>query len=88
MKESDQRFTPQDVLDVVREFAPIMLDPCTTEANPVGAALHFTAQDDGLGTEWLEVINGNGPLDGVAFGERQGRFSRVFSPHAYVQVLR
>jgi len=29
--------TPDDVLDVVRQVAPIALDPCTTPDNPTGA---------------------------------------------------
>lgn len=46
--ETDERFTPEHVLEVVRQFAPIYLDPCTTPENPVGAENFFTAEDDGL----------------------------------------
>lgn len=159
MPESDIRFTPQHVLDVVRAFDRIALDPCTTPDNPVGADRFYTEADDGL-NQWWQVR----PAPGIAFlnppysrgqllrwadrvavawagvegvesimlvpadtsteatqfmldhanavafwdkricfagtagakfanaffywGERQGRFKRVFSPHAHVLVLR
>jgi hypothetical protein len=160
-KESDERFTPQPVLDVVREFAPIALDPCTTSANPTRAAQFLTAREDGLATPWRDMfaVDGEGLVfwncpysrgqvsawalkairewsqddvesiglviadmstaasqllleraNAVAFwrkricfagdqgakfanaffyfGDRQGRFKRVFEPHAAVLVLR
>lgn len=37
--DTDQRFTPEHVLDVVRRFAPIGLDPCTVKENPTKAAI-------------------------------------------------
>lgn len=53
MAESDERYTPQGVLDVVRAVAPIGLDPCTTKDNPTGAKRWFTAEDNGLGKAWF-----------------------------------
>jgi phage N-6-adenine-methyltransferase len=158
-RASDQRYTPQDVLDVVRAFDVIGLDPCANDENTVGAASFFTAAHDGLSRPWTgyglvyanspysrglllpwtrkaihearegaEVIDlvpadmstnwtrhllnsanavafwnkripfllpdgayDNGAKFGNAayyFGERQGRFRRVFSPHAHVLTLR
>lgn len=52
-KESDERYTPEHVLEVVRRVAPIALDPCTTPGNPTGAARFFTAASDGLAQPWL-----------------------------------
>lgn len=56
---TDERYTPESVLAVVREFATIVLDPCTTEANPVGAGRFYTKADDGLSLAWY--------LTGLAF---------------------
>lgn len=44
--------TPDEVLDVVRRFAPIALDPCTSPDNPTGAARFYTETDDGLSRPW------------------------------------
>lgn len=54
MKETDERYTPEYVLDVVRAFAngPISLDPCTTPDNRTRALRFFTKEDDGLGRDW------------------------------------
>jgi site-specific DNA-methyltransferase (adenine-specific) len=49
---SDEWGTPPEVLELVRRIAPIGLDPCTTAANPTGAARHFTAERDGLARDW------------------------------------
>lgn len=151
--DSDQRFTPQHVLDVVREFDTISCDPCTTPDNPVRAICHYTEADNGLEQPWHSLTFWNCPYsrgqplkwaerangawrgsevesiglvisdtstaavryllataNAIAFwnrricftgdagakfanlfayyGERQGRFKRVFSPHATVLVLR
>lgn len=64
MKESDRRLTPPWLLDVVRVFAPIALDPCTEPHNPTGA-LEWMAIDencDGLASRWSTK------LDGAPFG--------------------
>jgi hypothetical protein len=54
---SDERYTPQHVLDVVRKFGPIACDPCTTADNPTGAAVYFTAKQDGLKEEpWPDGV--------------------------------
>lgn len=151
-KPSDIRFTPKHVLDVVREFDDIALDPCTTQDNPVGARGFYTEADNGLVEPWYEFVFWNPPYSrgqlikwaqraysawsgsevesiglvpadtsteatqfllshatAVAFwkkricfagesgakfanalfyfGEREGRFRRVFEPHATVIVL-
>ena len=44
--------TPDIVLERVRAIAPIGLDPCTTDENPVGAPLYYTPKDDGLTMPW------------------------------------
>ncbi len=165
MKDSDERYTPQHILAVVREFSPIGFDPCTTRDNPTGAISYcYRPHHDGLVVDWCLDCHGGGRLtwvnhpysagepmkwadkmaqeavrgceiislgaadtstkamqflldhaDAVAFwrkricflrpdgayeqgakfanasfyfGERAGRFRRVFSPHASVLVLR
>ena len=52
MKDSDQRYTPKRVLDVVRKFDAIAVDPCTTIDNPAGAKRYWTELDDGLAKSW------------------------------------
>jgi hypothetical protein len=49
---SDERFTPQHVLDVFRGYADIILDPCSIASNPVRARHHFVRSDDGLNQGW------------------------------------
>ena len=44
--------TPDTVLERVRRIAPIGLDPCTTDENPVGATFFYTPKDDGLAMPW------------------------------------
>lgn len=51
-KPEDERYTPARVLDVVRQFDTIALDPCTVPGNPTGAHCFFTKEDDGLQKEW------------------------------------
>ena len=53
MAESDSRYTPQSVLDVVRSLAPIGLDPCAPASNPTEARIFFTEAEDGLAQTWL-----------------------------------
>lgn len=67
MKPTDLRFTPQHVLDVVREFDVIALDPCTTIDNPVRAAMRLTEADDGLQRSWSGIIADSVVGAGVAF---------------------
>jgi DNA N-6-adenine-methyltransferase (Dam) len=60
IRESDERYTPERVIDVVREFfgGTIHLDPCTTAWNPTQALDHCTlgsadpSRRDGLGVQW------------------------------------
>lgn len=44
--------TPDNVLDLVRAFAPIGLDPCTTVDNPVRANYFIAPPEDGLVLSW------------------------------------
>ena len=48
------QFTPEYVLEPVRADlgGSILLDPCTTEDNPVGARRFYTVEDDGLSQPW------------------------------------
>lgn len=60
--------TPEKVLDLVRQVAPIALDPCTSSDNPVGAAAFCVhpkdwtpggpARADGLAQDWLTISGG------------------------------
>lgn len=49
---TDTWFTPHEILDRVRRVGPIVLDPCTTADNPVGAMFYFTESVDGLSIPW------------------------------------
>ena len=44
--------TPEVVLDAVRRFRLIYLDPCTTLENPTRAERFFTPEADGLTLSW------------------------------------
>lgn len=58
MGETDERYTPHHVLQVVRDFAPIALDPCAPMHNPVAAIEFMTAQTDGLARPWGSTADG------------------------------
>lgn len=60
MKESDRRITPPWLLDVVRDFAPITLDPCTEPHNPTGAHMFWTS--GGLEGSWAGFVWVNPPF--------------------------
>ncbi len=62
-KESDERYTPEDVLDVVRAFAggPIALDPCTTADNRTRALSFYTKETNGLAQKWVAPLFGPAP---------------------------
>lgn len=49
---TDERWTPESVLHVVRKLGPIGLDPCTTAANPTKADAWITVENDGLSMPW------------------------------------
>lgn len=49
---TDERYTPEHVLEVVRAFAPIGLDPCAPPSNPTRAAWFLTIKEDGLTALW------------------------------------
>ena len=53
MSESDERYTPPWVRDIVHRFGPIALDVCApVGANPMEAAVTYTREDDGLSKPW------------------------------------
>jgi hypothetical protein len=56
--ETDERYTPFAVLQLVRQVAPIGLDPCTTMDNRTGARRFFTSKEDGLAQSWLVCPRG------------------------------
>ena len=56
---SDERYTPQSLLNVVRGvFGTIDLDPCAPEHNSVGAAVFRTKAQGGLSPKWHELVAG------------------------------
>lgn len=58
MADTDERYTPAWVLDVVRSYAPIACDPCTTRDNRVGADTYYALPDDGLHSAWRPKADG------------------------------
>lgn len=46
--------TPEEVLELVRQVAPIGLDPCTTPDNPTRADRWIAPPADGLAVEWSD----------------------------------
>lgn len=53
-KTSDERYTPQEILDAVAAFWPegIDLDPCWAPGSLVKARTCWTTEDDGLEQDW------------------------------------
>jgi site-specific DNA-methyltransferase (adenine-specific) len=47
-----EHLTPDVILDLVRAFAPIGLDPASCEGNPTKAKVHLTPERDGLSKPW------------------------------------
>jgi phage N-6-adenine-methyltransferase len=45
--------TPEDILELVRRYDSIGLDPCTGPENPTKAAYFFTEADNGLERSWM-----------------------------------
>lgn len=45
MKPSDERYTPEWLLNIVRAYAPIACDPCTTRDNRTRAEVYYHAGD-------------------------------------------
>lgn len=92
--DRDQRFTPPWVLDVVRQFDEIHCDPCTSTV-----AVRRLLRNANALAFWhkrIAFLKPDGTYEAGAkfasmsayFGERAGRFNRVFSPHATVLFLR
>ena len=44
--------TPDELLDLVRSYRSIRLDPCTSADNPTNAKDFFTEKDDGIEQNW------------------------------------
>ena len=61
-KESDERYTPEEILGCVRQVGSIVLDPCTTPDNRTKAEHFFIFEDNGLEQEWYENFK-----DGLIF---------------------
>ena len=53
---SDNWCTPPEILERVRRIGPIVLDPCTSKANPVDAMVFYTAREDGLAQPWVRDL--------------------------------
>ena len=44
--------TPPEMLDLVRQVGPIVLDPCSASDNPTKAMMWYTEKEDGLAQPW------------------------------------
>lgn len=53
---TDEWGSPPEVIERARRLAPIALDPCTTEDNPIGAHSWLTLLRCGLTTPWLPLV--------------------------------
>lgn len=77
-KEQDAWQTPEEVLALVREVAPIDLDPCTSEDNPTGAKHFITEAQNGLQGFWpgAGLVYVNAPYSRMRdWAERVGQAS-------------
>lgn len=54
--ETDERYTPSQLLDLVYKFSPIALDPCWHPDCAVKASVTFTKEQDGLKQDWEKAI--------------------------------
>ena len=50
---AQERNTPQGVVDVIQDYAPIGLDPCHNEYSVVGARETYNIVDDGMAHAWI-----------------------------------
>lgn len=69
-KDSDERYTPEWLLDIVREMGAIGLDPCAPLSNPVNAEAfcavsgsfdrmgQMANDKDGLQARWTDIPDG------------------------------
>jgi hypothetical protein len=67
-KESagDHRNTPESILEVVRKFGPIGLDPCSNPSSTVAAKVAYCAPiSDGLKARWSGVAFVNPPWSSI-----------------------
>ena len=71
MIESDRRITPASLLENIRLFSAIRLDPCTEPDNPTGAGVFWTFHDDGLNRCWLDSSCGQLVYANVPFSRGQ-----------------
>lgn len=69
--------TPDVVLERVRKVAPIALDPCTVQSNPVGAARWLTVESalDGLTASWTELADGGLVYHNPPYGRALSRWA-------------
>lgn len=89
--ESDQRYTPQSVLDVVRAVGAIGLDPCAPPHNPVKARRWYTEEDDGLTKAWLvsvgELVYVNPPYSRGELSRWAKKIVRAVSADPDLEVI-
>jgi hypothetical protein len=55
---TDERYTPEPVLQVVRKVGPIAYDPCTTPWNHTRARRFTCLPQNGLDVDWLDWSDG------------------------------
>jgi phage N-6-adenine-methyltransferase len=72
---SDEWNTPDWLLELVRQIAPIGLDPCSNPTSTVGARVSFTREEDGLTKPWADIL-GPGELAFVNPPYSQGNLRR------------
>jgi hypothetical protein len=60
-------WTPPRLVEAVRRYAPIALDPATAPSNPTGAHAFVALPADGLAVSWLDK-GSNGPVGRVIAG--------------------
>jgi hypothetical protein len=56
--ESNERYTPNDVLLVVKQLGVIAFDPATPAHNPTGALRFVAPPNDGLQASWVGCAQG------------------------------
>ncbi|NJO60323.1 MAG: ASCH domain-containing protein [Richelia sp. RM2_1_2] len=62
-KSSDCWYTPPPIVElVIKVLEEITLDPCADDGRHIPAALHYTANDDGVAKEWSGKVYMNPPF--------------------------
>lgn len=62
--------TPTELVEQITTAAPIVLDPCSVETNPVGAEIYLTPRSnpDGLSADWRELARGGLTYANIPYG--------------------